>query len=315
MITIEAIASYIPDSFEDNLAKLDKFGVDEEFMTQKIGIHRVSRMAENEEASDLCIRAFAALQDKTDISIQDVDFILAVSQIPDINGMPNVSAIVHGKLGAVETCAAIDLNLGCSGYVYALSVAKTFMEAHNLSKGLLFTCDPYSKIIDPDDFDTALIFGDAATVTLLSESEPAQPAWTPRQFLFGTNGKMNQAINNSKGTLAMDGRTILFFVLSSVPGHIRQLLEDGNSTLADIDLFVLHQGSKYMVDGLTKKLGIPPEKVPYDILNYGNTGPSSIPLIFEKNLNRDDIKHVLFSGFGIGVSVASCLLERLPPLR
>ena len=282
-------------------------------MTQKIGIQRVSRKEENEEASDLCVRAFEALQMKSDISIEDVDFILAVSQIPDFNGMPNVSEIIHGKLGAPEGCAAIDLNLGCSGYVYGLSVAKAFMEANGLSKGLLFTCDPYSKIIDPDDFDTALIFGDAATVTLLTEPPSSRSTWTPTRFLFGTNGTMNQAINNKKGTLAMDGRTILFFVLSSVPGHIRQLLENDNRTLDEIDLFVFHQGSKYMIDGLAKKLAIPSDKVPIDILNYGNTGPSTIPLIFEKNLDREDIDRALFSGFGIGVSVASCLLERTQP--
>ena len=315
MISINAIASYVPGSFEDNLAKLEKFGVDEDFMTHKIGVHRVSRMGDDEQASDLCVRAFAALQAKTGLVVEDVDFILAVSQIPDNNGMPNVSAILHGKLGAREDCAAIDLNMGCSGFVYGLSVAKSFMEANGHKKGLLFTCDPYSKIIDPDDFDTALIFGDAATVTLLSEPEPTHPAWQPTGFLFGTDGKMNQAINNSRGTLVMDGRTILFFVLSSVPGHIKQLLENAGRAVDDIDLYVFHQGSKYMIEALAKKLAIPSDKVPIDILNYGNTGPSTIPLIFEKNLHREDIEHVLCSGFGIGVSVASCLLERIPPLR
>lgn len=311
MISIHAIASYIPEGFESNLDKLEKFAIDRAFIDDKIGVERVARRAEGEETSDMCVRAFEALREKVVDIVEDVDFLMVVTQNPDGHGLPQVSAIVHDKLGLSENCAAFDLALACSGYVYGLSVAKSFMEANGLKTGLLFTCDPYSGIIDPDDKNTALLFGDAATVTFLSQQRPGQAAFLPTRFHFTTHGNHANDVHNRSGAFYMNGQAVYMFAMRTVPGHVGRVLEQPGLALNDIDLFIFHQGSKFIVDSLADRMGVSRNRVPVDIRHHGNTVSSSIPLMFERHINRPDINRVVLNGFGVGLSVGSCLLERI----
>lgn len=304
------IASYIPKGFESNFEKLDKFAIDKSFVENKIGVERVSRKADDEETSDMCLRAFEALREKVDIVNGDIDFVMVVTQNPDGHGLPQVSAILHQRLALIENCAAFDLSLACSGYVYGLSVAKSFMEANGLKNGLLFTCDPYSGMIDPDDKNTALLFGDAATVTLLAEPKSGEPAFRPIRFHFTTHGDYADAVHNKSRKFFMNGQAVYMFTMRKVPGHVNHVLESQGIGHDDVDLFIFHQGSKYIVDSLADRMGISRDKVPVDILYSGNTVSSSIPLMFERYMGSENINRVVLNGFGVGLSVGSCLLER-----
>ena len=311
MIAIRAIASYVPEGFEDNLAKLGKFSIDRTFLDRKIGVERVARKGKDEETSDMCVRAFRTLTKRHRVAAKNVDFMMVVTQTPDGFGLPQVSAIVHGKLGLPDECASFDLSLACSGYVYGLSVAKSFMEANGLKTGLLFTCDPYSKIIDPDDKNTALLFGDAATVTLLGEPRAGEAVWEPSGFLFTTHGRHVDAVHNKSGKFSMDGQAVVVFTMRTVPGQVRKVLDRAGLSVANVDLFVFHQGSKYIVDQLADRLGIPRDKAPIDIVRHGNTVSSSIPLMFERYLDKQSVRRAVFNGFGVGLSVGTCLVNRL----
>lgn len=309
MIGISAIASYIPANRESNFEKMQRFETDETFIREKIGVETVSRKSADEETSDLCVKAWKKLLEKTTLDPAQVDCLIVCTQHPDGRGIPQTSAIVHGKLGLPENCASFDISLGCSGYVYSLSVIKSFMESNALKCGLLFTADPYSPDIQPDDKNTVLLFGDGATVTLLKSATADAPTWIPKSFAFGTRGRDGAALNNRCGTMQMDGRAVFNFTATTVPGQIKQLLEKQSLNLADIDLFLFHQGSKFIVDTLQKRIGIDLQKVPCNLAAQGNTVSSSIPLLFESYLERTDLRWVLMSGFGVGLSWASCLLE------
>ena len=216
---------------------------------------------------------------------------------------------MHGKIGAPESAACFDISLGCSGFVYGLSIASAFMQANGLKRGLLFTADPYSKIIDPDDKNTVLLFGDAAAVALLED--PVQPgAWQALRFAFGTRGSAGMALNNRAGKLEMDGRAVFTFSATAVPAQVKALLEETGLTVADIDLFLLHQGSKYIVDTIAQRLALPRDKVVLGLAGCGNTVSSSIPLLLEKVMHERQLTRVLLSGFGVGLSWASAILER-----
>jgi len=310
MIVIRAVASYLPDGFEDNAAKMEKFAIDRAFLDGKIGVERVTRKAPGEETSDMCVRAFEALRNKTGIDVNKVDLITVCTQNPDANGMPQTSAIVHAKLGAPTACASFDISLGCSGYVYSLSVAKALMEANWLKTGLLFTCDPYSKILDPTDRDTALLFGDAAAVTLLAEPEPGSQAWTATSFRFYTDGRHGDGVNNHGGIFHMDGRAVVMFSLRQVPGEVEGMLREHGLAKRDVDLFLFHQGSKYIVDKLRERLELSSDQVPIRLSGHGNTVSSSIPLLLEDCLERADTRRILCNGFGVGLSIATALLEK-----
>lgn len=310
MIGIQAIASYVPDRFESNLEKLAKFDLDEAFLREKIGIEYVSRVAPEQQPSDMCRRAFESLITKVPVEPENVECIIVVTQNPDSGGLPHVSARIHGLIGGGEDCACFDIGLGCSGYVYGISVAKALMEANGLKLGVLFTADPYSKIVDPNDRNTALLFGDAATATLLS----ADGEWVPRRFKFGTRGRDGNSLKVESGRLCMNGRAVFNFSATVVPVQIKALLGDCGYEMEDIDLFFLHQGSKYIVDNIAQRLGLPADRVPTNLLRQGNTVSSSIPLLMEGCLGNPSYQRFVMAGFGVGLSWASCLLERRPQI-
>lgn len=299
---ITEIASYIPDRRIDNADKAKNFEMDLKFLSDRIGVLRTARMEDSESCSDLCVKAFKALKTKIDIDIKAVEVIIVVTQNPD-HPIPHASAIVHGKLGASEECASFDISLGCSGYIYGLSTIIAFMEANGFKSGLLFTADSYSKIIDPDDRNTALIFGDAASVTLIS------PAYKLRcsNFSFGTNGAEYDKLIVRDNRLHMDGPAVFNFAAQSVPKDIQRVLEKAELNKDEIDFFLIHQGSKFIVETIAKRLGVPNAKVPFEIADYGNTVSSSVPLLLEKFCGQR-IK-LIASGYGLGLSWASCLIE------
>jgi 3-oxoacyl-[acyl-carrier-protein] synthase-3 len=289
-----------------NFDKKDKFEIDDNFIKNKIGVEKVTRMSVNEDTSDMCVQAYRHLVDKININIEDIDCIVVCTQNPDDYGIPHTSSIVHSKLNGKDECACFDISLGCSGYVYSLSVIKSFMEVNGMKNGLLFTSDPYSKIINENDKNTSLLFGDAATVTLLTNSENN---WIPKKFLFSTNGKGGAALHTKNGTLEMDGRAVFNFSATAVPLQINKLLSEIDLKIDDIDLILLHQGSRYIIDTLVKRLKLDKKKVPILLEKHGNTVSSSIPLMLEQSINKS-FNRILMSGFGIGLSWASCVMEK-----
>jgi len=308
MIGIKAIGSYIPAGRESNFAKRERFDIDEEFIRGKLGVERVSRKAPEEDTSDLCVKAVADLDTRLGRSTEQVDCLVLCTQNPDGGGLPHTSAIVHGKLDLPKSCACFDISLGCSGFVYGLSVVTAFMRENGFVSGLLVTADPYSKILDPEDKNTVLLFGDGAAATLLGEAAPGD--WVAGPFLFGTHGKDGAALQNRDGKLFMNGRGVFNFSATEVPKQVSALLDKAKLTPADVDLFLFHQGSKFIVDQLIKRLDLPPEKVPIELADQGNTVSSSLPLLLKDRLADQRLKRLLLSGFGVGLSWASTLLTR-----
>lgn len=309
MIYIENIGVYLPKNYESNFDKKDRFQIDDNFI-KKLGVEKVTRKKPTEETSDLCVKAFENLQKKSMGNIHDIDCIVVCTQNPDKNGIPHTSAIVHAKLDMSDQCACFDISLGCSGYIYGLSIIKSFMESNKFKNGLLFTADPYSKIINPDDKNTVLLFGDGATVTQLKKKDKNSERFSCEQFCFNTNGKAGNALHNRNSYLEMDGRAIFKLAMVHAPLQINNLLESMGLLHTDIDLFLLHQGSKYIVDNLRKVLNLPENKVPGKLVNHGNTVSSSIPIILEDYIFDDRLNKIILSGFGVGLSWASCLLTK-----
>lgn len=305
MLGIKEIASYLPENKVSNYDKKEKFELDDDFIENKIGVKFHTLKKKDEKASDLCVNAFNNLLKKLNVNKEKIDCCIVVTQNPDFN-IPHTSAIVHGKIELSQNCACFDISLGCSGYVYGLSNIISFMKNNNLRHGLLFTADPYSDILDSEDKNTALLFGDGATVTYISEDG----TFIPKDFSFGTNGKdYKELICEDK--LFMNGRAVFNFTATTMPKHIQALLEKNELEDNDIDKFILHQGSKYIVDTIRKRLKISENKVPFDMYEYGNTISSSIPIILEKEIKKDENKRLLISGFGVGLSWASAIIERI----
>ena len=307
MIGIKDIGVYIPELRISNYEKLKRFNISEDFIENKIGVKTVARMESGQDTSDLCCAAYENLIRKNrDFDTRKVDLVIVCTQNPDYT-LPHTSAIVHGKLDFPQKCAAFDVSLGCSGYPYGLAIVESLMISMNMKYGLLFTADPYSKIIDEGDKNTSLLFGDAATVTYIGQN----PVFTSGKFTFGTQGKDFEFLISRNNRLTMNGREIFNFAARTLPEDIKTVLKLNGLTLDDIDKFLLHQASKYIIDFLIKRIGLPKEKTPYVIGNYGNTVSSSIPIILEKYLDDKGTRKVLISGFGVGLSWSTGVLIRL----
>ncbi len=309
MIGIQDISYYICEKRENNLTKeFNGIHVDEEFVKNKIGIEFVSRKEKLEKASDLCVKAYNNFKEKNpEFDINKVDLICVCTQNGDYS-IPHTSAVLHYKLNAPKECAVFDISLGCSGYVYSIDIVKNFMEKNNLKNGLLFTADSYSQILDENDKNTNLIFGDAATVTYLSE----YPVYDMKNSVYHTFGDMYEClIKKDDKPLFMDGKMIFNFTLLNVPEVIDKTLKINNINQNDVDVFIFHQANKYMVSKLVKRLKVDVHKVPINIKDYGNTVSSSIPIILSDYLDNKQMNNIILCGFGVGLSIASTFIQRI----
>lgn len=303
-VGMRGIAAYVPDERHDLVADAGRYGVAPEFLERKTGFLRVARKAPDQECSDLAVAALRRLEQDEPGVLDRLGLLLVVTQNPDNYGLPHTAAVVHGKLRLPVHVAAFDVSLGCSGWVYAVSIAKSFMEANRITHGAIVTADPYSKVIDPGDRDTALLFGDAATATLLTAEAPK---WRIGRFDFGTRGAEAAALEISpERVLRMNGRAVFNFAAQQVPCSIRRALDLNGIGLERISRIVLHQGSRYIVETIAERLGAG-DRTPFVASDTGNAVSSSIPLVLAGSL-ADDAGPILVSGFGVGLSWASTVL-------
>ena len=305
MIGIRAIASYLPAGRISNFERKERFAITDEFIEERIGVRQLAVCAPGEGTTSLGVSAFRALAERAGLDPAAVRALIVVTQNPDRN-MPHVSAEMHGQLGLREDCACFDISLGCSGYVYALSVASAFMEANGLDTGVLVTADPYSRILDPEDKNTCLLFGDGATATLLDR----RPVLGLGKFTFGTLGKEAAQLACNAGRLHMNGRAVFNFAAKQVPLDIAEALARNGVSAREVDAFVLHQGSRNILDTIRARLKLPADKLRFAAADYGNTVCSSIPMVLAEQIARPELRTILICGFGVGFSWASTVLRR-----
>jgi 3-oxoacyl-[acyl-carrier-protein] synthase-3 len=305
MIGLARIATYVPEARVDNLELARALGATEALVRDKIGFLRSARKPAASETSDLAVEAVRRLLGDARMDAAQLQLLVVVTQNPDGHGLPHTSAVVHGKLDLPTSCAAFDISLGCSGFVYGIASAAALMEASGLKRGILVTADPYSKIVDPADRDTALLFGDAAAAALLSD----EPVWRIGRCDFGTQGQQRENLMvDAAGRLRMNGRGVFNFSATEVPASIRRTLAMNALALSDIDRFILHQGSRYLVDTIAKRLDIA-DRTEICAQDYGNLVSSSVPVAFAERVRQDD-RRVLLSGFGVGLSWGTTVLTR-----
>jgi 3-oxoacyl-[acyl-carrier-protein] synthase-3 len=281
--------------------------------------------------SDLCFQAADELLN--DLNCRDqIDLILFVSQSPDYF-LPSTAVILQDKLGLSKNTVAFDINLGCSGYVYGLSVVGQFLQNGNFRKALLLCGDKSTISTNYQDKSTFPLFGDAGSATLL-EFDKSADEWFAHLASDGS-GKDSIIIEHghsrhpygsvsdeyieyepgvirTKKHLALNGMDVFNFALKEVAPSIKLMLENFDINIDDIDYFVLHQANKLINESVRKKLKVTPEKVPYSIQNFGNTSSASIPLTIctclKEKIESDQLT-LLLAGFGVGFSWGSVVLK------
>jgi 3-oxoacyl-[acyl-carrier-protein] synthase-3 len=292
-------------------AKLDDWTAEK--IRDKTGIAKRHIASKNETALDLAENAANKLFACGVCSPDKVEYILFCTQSPDYF-LPTTACLLQERLGVSTAAGAADYNLGCSGFVYGLSLAKGLIETGQVKNVLLITSETYSKYIKDDNINVRTIFGDAAAATFIEGKESEYDLIGP--FVFGTDGsgKDNLIVKNrghrnpelsSSAELYMNGPDIFLFTIKTVPKAVKDLLGKCGDAINDINYFVFHQANQYMLEHLRNKIGISKSKFCIDMKDYGNTVSSSIPIalsnLMKKNVLHDDAK-IMLVGFGVGYS-------------
>ncbi len=294
---IKALAYNLPEKILDNeqiVAEFPEWTVEK--INNKIGIKQRHITVEGETASDLAVGAAEKLFSINNINRAEIDYLIFITQSPDYH-LPTTACLIQKRLGLSKSITSIDVNLGCSGFVTGLSLAKAVVISGQAKNVLLLTAETYSKYMHKRDKSNRTIFGDGSAATLVSTEGMAEIG----EFVIGTDGngaenlivKSGGARNpkplndlkfddygnpHSSDSLYMDGPAILNYSLESIPQLVKDVLVKNSVTLDDIDLHVYHQANIFLANLERRKLKIAKEKYYCNIENVGNTVSSTIPI-------------------------------------
>ena len=337
-IRIAGLAAAVPGNSRE-IAENSFFGPEDlSRISQNTGVARRHLAGPSICTSDLCLAAAENAIQQSGWERERIGALLFVSQTPDYV-LPATACSLHGKLGLSKGCAALDVNLGCSGYVYGLWLAGSMMSGGGITRILLLAGDTISRLVSPEDRSVASLFGDAGTATLLEFDPSTDPAY----FELGTDGKGSEHLIVKAGAfrqprseqtqvraadergnvrseedLYMDGGEILAFTLNTVPDLCRSVMKQAGWSAADVDGFVMHQANRFMVQNLARLMKLPKEKVVVALENYGNTSSASIPLAMADALGErlgNTRSRLILAGFGVGFSWAAAAMECGPMPR
>ena len=331
-VAIKGIAACVPKEVEHNkdFAYLEEKEL--AFLIKTIGVERRRKIKDATTCADLCFESAKSLLENLNWDPNEVELLIYVSQTRDFL-LPCTAIILQDRLGLPKSAMTFDVPLGCSGFPYGLSIIAGIMSSSKIKKGLLLCGDTSTLTVSSNDKKTYPLFGDAGSATALEYDEEA----TDMIFNTGSDGsgydailipgggareplddgeheidKMRLGFKKGRSHLHMDGTKVFEFSIHTVPKSITELLHKLNVSTDDIDFFLMHQANLIMNETIRKKLKFPIEKVPYSLKDFGNTSSASIPLTMVTQL-RDKIskgKHTLLvSGFGVGLSWASAILE------
>jgi 3-oxoacyl-[acyl-carrier-protein] synthase-3 len=318
------IAVHLPEKVEDNDFLARMFPAwDMELIHRKTGIRQRHIASPDEFVSDLGVAAAEKLFAEHRIDRASIDFLLLCTQTPDYP-LPTTACLMQERLGLSTSIGALDFNLGCSGFVYGLSLADGLIRSGAARRILLVTSETYSKYIHPTDRSLRTIFGDGAAATLIEAAD--EPALGT--FVFGTDGRGGDTLMVIEGgvrpkgsgmqprkrrrwpsALYMDGPELVKFALDVVPPMVDRLLLKAGWTRDEVDLYLLHQATTFMLDHIRTKMGVPAEKIPVHLEEVGNTVSSTLPILIERLRSRGQLKpgmKTLLLGFGVGLSWAGC---------
>lgn len=331
-VKLKGIAACVPGHIEHNRDFLHLTEKELSFMLKTIGVDSKRKAQPSVTCSDLCFKSAEALLKSLDWAPEEVEILIFVSQTRDFL-LPCTAIVLQDRLGLSKSCIAFDVPLGCSGYPYGISVIAGMMSSAKIKKGLLLCGETSARLISPEDKRTFPLFGDAGSATALEYVEGCGEI----VFSTGSNGSDYDAIIVPEGgsrtllgdgspetekrqpgyrkggsRLQMDGSRVFEFSVDTVPKSVNELFNGTGYSPDTIDFFLMHQANLVMNETIRKKLKFPPEKVPYSLKDFGNTSSASIPLTMVTQI-KDELSRqkcsLLMSGFGVGLSWASLILQ------
>jgi 3-oxoacyl-[acyl-carrier-protein] synthase-3 len=296
----------------------------------RIGIKNRYVASKEETALSLAVKAVDKLFSNKKIKKSDIDFLIYCTQSPEYF-LPTSACVIQNKCGLPTKIGAFDINLGCSGYTYGLSLAKDVLNGNSIKNVLLVTSETYSKYINKLDRTNRSLFGDAATASLISHSEESDS----KEFLFGTDGAGADSLivkngcafpvdlnpkNKTYGSgnvyndnnLYMDGPGIFNFTTSHIPEFYKNILDENKMSVKNINQVFFHQANKFMLNTLRRKIKVDSDKFYINLQEGGNTVSCTIPIAIKQFFEKNNIikkQTLLLLGFGVGLSWCGGIID------
>lgn len=331
MAFIKAISYYLPEKVvtnEELVREFPEWSVDK--VAQKVGVNTRHIADFQETAGDMAEKAARHLFDENGISPKDIDFLMLCTQSPDYF-LPSTACILQDRLGIPTSAGAFDYNLGCSGCIYGMAMAKGLIASGIAKNVLLLTAETYNKYIYPQDKSNRSIFGDGAAACLISTEGFAEIG----DFVLGSDGSganhlivktgaarqkeaTGKFVEDEEGHLwyddylYMNGGAIFNFTLDTVPSLVSQILEKNSLSKEDVDYFIFHQANKFMLSTIRKVCSLPRDKFYINLLESGNTVSSTVMIGIKDCIDNGILKtgsKVMITGFGVGLSWGGTILS------
>lgn len=313
--------SYVPEKIlkNDDLAQFVE--TSDEWIRERTGVEQRHVMT-GETTADMAVKAAQKAIESAGINPEEVDMII-VSSVSSNLILPNTACYVQEQIGAVNaTC--FDINTACTGFMMAYNTVQSYINTGLIETALIIGAEGLSRIVDWSDRGTCILFGDGAGAAIVRKDENAvfetvmhadgkggsaltcDTAYASRKRAFDEEEVVESEVDNTY--VRMDGKEVFRFAVKQVPMCIEELMEKMNITEADIDMFILHQANKRIIQGIVKRLGIAEEKAPMNVMKYGNTSSACIPILLDELVNDGKIKdgdRIIMSGFGAGLTWAA----------
>lgn len=331
MAFIKGISYYLPERVVNNeelLKEFPEWSVDK--VAAKVGVNSRHLAAEDETAGDMAEKAARKLFEEYSIDPKSIDFVMLCTQSSDYF-LPSTACILQNRLGIPTSAGAFDYNLGCSGCVYGMAMAKGLIAGGIAKNVLLLTAETYQKYLHPSDKSNRSIFGDGAAACLISTEGFAEIG----EFCLGTDGSGAENLIVKTGAarcrkatgnvtededghqrfddyLYMNGSAIFNFTLEAVPAMMKVILEKNKIEKDDVDYYVFHQANKFMLNTIRKVCVLPKDKFYVNLEETGNTVSSTVMISLKDNLDKGVITpgmKVMVSGFGVGLSWGGTILK------
>ena len=322
-VGITGVGSYVPEKVitNDDLAKT--VDTSHEWIVSRTGIEERRMAADHEAASDLATKAAVKALDDAGAKPEEIDLIIVATATPDY-AFPSTAAMVQKNIGAGKA-AAFDMSVGCSGFVYGLVTGANFISSGMYKKVLVIGAEILSRIVDWQDRNTCVLFGDGAGACVLESCDESFGILASELGSDGVNGDVlivpaggsvepasRESVDKNRHTIMMDGKEVFKFAVRVMEKSSLRVLESAGLAKEDVDFLIPHQANSRIIDAAMKKLQLDKDKTHVNLTKYGNTSAASVPVALDEAVKADRIKkgdNILLIAFGAGLSWASVVLK------
>ena len=313
--SFRSIGAYVPEEIRDNQWFIDRMDTSDEWITKRTGIKQRRIASSEQNTSDLGVEAAKIAMDRANVTIADIDLVLCATISPDYMCMPSTACLIAQKLGSKDVMA-LDISAACTGFVYAVSVAKAFIESGMKKNVLIVGAEKLSNIVDYNDRTTCMLFGDGAGAAVISATENKDEAIIDVRCSADGNQKdllLTPGVSSAEPTyMQMKGNETFKVAVRTLTSDVEKILENNNMDNDDIDLFIPHQANYRIIKAVGDALKFKDEQKVVTVEKYGNTSSASIPMAINDCYESRRLKNgqtILLDAFGGGLTWGSALLK------